>query len=73
MASRKKDPAALRTIGLFTGKTVMEEAAALAEEEAPEQREAGPRDIESEAEECAIRWLGLDAFHEGDDIKVTEC
>lgn len=73
MARKKKDPAELRILGLFTGKTVLEEAEDLArEEDALTTRADGPRDMVGEAEECAIRWLGLDAFHEkGDDIKVA--
>lgn len=71
MASRKKDPAALRTVDMFTGMTKLEEAESALKEEAPELRESGPRDFVAEAEECAVRWLGLDAFHEGDDVKVA--
>lgn len=72
MASRKKpDPAALRTIGIFTGKTPIEEAEALVREEAGNERQAGPRDVVAEAEDCAIRWLGLDVFHHGDDVRVA--
>ncbi len=71
LASRKKDPAALRTLGLFSKQTPLEEASALLADEVQEVRVAGPRDIVAEAEECAVRWLGLDAFHEGDDIKVA--
>jgi hypothetical protein len=72
MAAKKKDPAALRTIGLFTGKTVIEEAEAMAREEEQPERADVPRDLPAEAEECAVRWLGLDAFHDhGDDIKVA--
>lgn len=74
MASKKKDPAALRTIGLFTGRTPLEEAELTLLEEpedVKESREAGERDIVAEAEEGAIRWLGLDVFREGDDIKVA--
>lgn len=75
-ARKKKDPAALRTIDLFTGKTAFEEAEAslVAEAYEEEERDARanvPRDIVSESEECAVKWLGLDAFHEGDDIKVA--
>lgn len=74
MAGRKKkDPASLRTIGLFTGKTPLEEAESLAYEvdELEEAREGGPRDIVRESEDCAVRWLGLDAFAVGDDVKVA--
>ncbi len=72
MASRKKpDPAVLRTIDIFTGRTPLETAEDMAREEASSQRLEGPRDLIHEAEDCAIRWLGLDAFHEGDDIKVA--
>ena len=76
---RKQDPAALRTISLFSGKTVLEEAvqtleddaADLAETEAREQRTGHPFEMVHEAEKTAVRWLGLDAFHEGDDVKVA--
>ena len=74
VAWRKKkiDPAILRTMDLFSGKTILEEAEAIAHEEhEATARQAGPRDIVEEAEECAVRWLGLDAFHEGDDIKIA--
>lgn len=72
MASRKKDPAALRTIGLFTGKTQLEEAEGLLDEEEEQEGQGHqqPRDIVAEAEQAAPRWLGLDVFHEGDDVKV---
>ena len=64
--------AELRTINLFSGKTVLEEAEQIAhEEEAMESRPEGPRDLVTEAEDGAIRWLGMDAFNEGDDVKVA--
>lgn len=80
MGARKKDPAALRTLSLFSGKTPLEEAqslievdaADLAETEARAQRTGHPFEMVHEAEKTAVRWLGLDAFHEGDDIKVLE-
>ena len=72
MASRKKpDPAALRTISFLTGKTPIEEAEDLAREELPDQRDDGARDLVAEGEDAAIRWLGLDAFHEGDDVRIA--
>lgn len=74
MASRKKpDPAALRTLGLFTGKTPTEEAETLLyEPEEPEARSSSdPRAMVEKQEEVAITWLGLDAFHEGDDVRVA--
>ncbi len=71
MASRKKDPAALRTISLFSGKTTLEEAEHELVEEAPEQRSNNPLVMVERSEETAIRWLGLDVFHEGDDVKVA--
>ena len=72
MASRKKpDPAVLRTISLLTGKTPLEEAEDLVREESTETRDPGPRDIVAEGEEAAIRWLGMDVFHEGDDVRVA--
>jgi hypothetical protein len=73
-----KDPAVLRTIDMFSGKTVIEEAEAKLEAEVIEQEEAtaraysDPTAMAEHAEETAIRWLGLDAFHEGDDVKVAE-
>lgn len=69
--AKRKAPAELRTIGLYSGLTPLEEAERLAKEEASEVRPDGPRDIVGEAEDCAIRWLGMDAFHEGDDVKVA--
>lgn len=72
MGSRKKDPAVLRMLDIFTRKTPLETAEDMANEEARSpERPAGPRDLVEEAEEGAIRWLGLDVFHEGDDIKVA--
>ncbi len=71
MGSRKKDPAALRTIGLFTGKTVLEEVEGGLREEAPEHRPSGLRELAAEADENAVTWLGLDAWHEGGDVKVA--
>lgn len=76
---RKQDPAALRTISLFSGKTVLEEAEALLEVDAADlaeteeraQRTGHPFEMVHCAEETAIRWLGLDVFHEGDDVKVA--
>lgn len=80
MASRKKqDPAVLRTVSLFSGKTPLEEAVMLlevdavdlSETEARAQRTGHPFEMVHEAEKTAVRWLGLDAFHEGDDVKVA--
>lgn len=74
MAARKKkaDPAAPRTLGLFSGKTVIEEAEALALEEAPQARNfKNPLEMVEHGEETAVTWLGLDAFHEGDDVRVA--
>jgi hypothetical protein len=69
---KKRSAAELRTIDIFTGKTRLEEAEDMAREEDPMSGAAGgTRDIVLEAEEGAIRWLGLDAFAEGDDIKVA--
>lgn len=74
MAARKKDPAVLRTLGLFTGKTPLEEA--VAELEAPkdapqEERTGNPLAMVERQEETAVRWLGLDVFTEGDDVRVA--
>ncbi len=78
MAARKKPNAASRTIDLFTKKTPLEEIEDQVREEAAATREpsknATPEDptgMVGDAEDAAIRWLGLDAFHEGDDIKVA--
>ncbi len=73
MASRKKpDAATINTIDMFSGKTMLEEKKALDyEEEERDERSDEPRNIVDESEECAIRWLGLDAFHEGDDVQVA--
>ncbi len=75
MAGRKKkpEPAALRTIDMFSGKTMLEEKKSLDyEEEERDERSDEPRNIVEESEDCAIRWLGLDAFHEhGDDVKIA--
>jgi hypothetical protein len=69
---KKIEPAVLRTIGLFNGgKAMLEEAEDLAADEVDAERLDGPRDLVAEAEEGAIRWLGLDAFHTGDDVKVA--
>lgn len=71
VSRKKKDPAQLRTLGLFTGKTPLGEAELELEEIAPEERTGDPRDMVNTAEETAVRWLGLDAFNEGDDVKVA--
>lgn len=73
MAARKRkpDPAVLRTVGLFSGKTVLEEAEQLAAEEEASERTGDPTAMVENAEESAIRWLGQDAFHEGDDVRVA--
>lgn len=72
MASRKKDPAALRTISFLTGKTPLEEASLLLDKEEQDRPPPADRDIVAEAEEAAVRWFGLDAFHQGDDVKLVE-
>ncbi len=71
MARRKPDPAVLRTVSMFTGKTPLEEAEDFAREEDDTERPDTPRDMVTEAEDCSIRWLGLDVFHEGDDVRVA--
>lgn len=71
MVSRKKAHAELRTLGLFTGKTVLEEAEDALREEEAEQKTGDPTAMVEAAESAAIRWLGMDAFHEGDDVKVA--
>ena len=71
--SARKAQAALRTIGLFSGKTTLEEAEGLLDVEDHGDRRPPPvRDIVSEAEELAVRWLGVEVSHEGDDIKIAE-
>ena len=72
MAARKKSPAALRKLSLFSGKTVLEEAEQQLHEETEQiARDKNPLAIVEHAEETAIRWLGLDAFHTGDDVKLA--
>ena len=72
MSRKKPDPAALRTISFLTGLTPIEEAEALVRDVATEERPDGPRDLIAEGEDAAIRWLGLDVFHQGDDVRVAE-
>lgn len=78
MASKKKVPADLRTIDMFSGRTKLDEikekeqaAEEVVEEEERTAKAEDLRTLAEKAEDCAIRWLGLDAFHEGDDIKVA--
>ena len=71
MTRKKRDPAQLRTLGLFSGMTPLEEAERELHEEAGDVRSDEPRDLSADAESTAIRWLGSDVFHEGDDIKVA--
>ena len=77
MAS-KKVPADLRTVDMFSGRTrldeIKEKEQAAEEEIVEEERTAKAEDLRTlpeKAKDCAIRWLELDAFHEGDDIKVA--
>ena len=77
MAS-KKIPADLRTIDMFSGRTTLDDlrereqaAEALLEEEERTASVEDNRTLPERAEDTAIRWLGLDAFHEGDDVKVA--
>jgi hypothetical protein len=72
MGRRKVDPAILRTVDLFTGKTPLEEAEHIAlEEEDRTERIGDPLALVERAESTAVTWLGLDVFHEGDDVKVA--
>lgn len=78
MASKKKVSVDLRTIDMFSGRTKLDELKekeqAAEEEIVEEERTAkaiDERSVVEQVEGCAIRWLGLDAFHEGDDIKVA--
>jgi len=78
MASKKKVPADLRTIDMFSGRTKLDEikekeqaAEEVIEEEERTATVADDRTLSERAEDTAIRWLGLDAFHEGDDVKVA--
>lgn len=76
MAGRKRkvSPAELRTVDMFTGKTPIEAAEEMLREEEPEIRDTSgraPTEIVEMAEDAAIRWLGMDCFHEGDDIKIA--
>jgi hypothetical protein len=69
-----KDPAALRTLSLFSGKTALEEAELElqgAELLPSEEKTGDPLAMVERQERTAITWLGLDAFHEGDDIRVA--
>lgn len=68
---RKKSHAIERTISLFSGKTRQEEVEDMVREEETETRSSEARDIVAEAERGNVRWLGLDAFHEGDDIRIA--
>lgn len=74
---KKPTSAALRTIDLFSRKTKIEEVEdQLREEEIQEEERTAraysdPTAMAEHAEETAIRWLGLDSFHEGDDVKVA--
>jgi hypothetical protein len=62
----------MRTPDLFTGKTKLEEIEALAlEEHVPVVRISDPTAIADQAQKTAVRWLGLDAFHEGDDVALA--
>lgn len=76
MASRKKAPADMRTIDIFTGKTKLEEVEDMLVEEDEFAKPANdaPKDRSDptfEQEETAIRWLGLDGFNVGDDCRVA--
>jgi hypothetical protein len=58
---------------MFTGRTALEEASTLLEAEDHGDRKPPPvRDIVHEAEELAVRWLGMEQHHDGDDIKIAE-
>jgi hypothetical protein len=74
MASRKKPPAEVRTIGLFTGLTPLEEAeqAALEEDPFAPKEEPVSRTLISN-DETAVRWLGEDFSEEllGDGVRVA--
>lgn len=75
MAARKKKlPADMRTIDLFTGKTKVEEVEDMVAEEAandaPKNRLEGNERFEQE--ESAIKWLGVDSFDvAGDDLRIA--
>jgi hypothetical protein len=56
---------------MFTGRTALEQVSDELQESAPQERDSSPRDLVAEGEDCAVRWLGMDVFHEGDDIKVA--
>jgi len=78
MASKKKVSADLRTVDMFSGRTKLDEikekeqaAEEIIEEEERTASVEDTRTLPERAEDTAIRWLGLDAFHEGDDIKVA--
>ncbi len=72
MGRKKVDPAVLRTVDMFTGKTTLEAAEHMAlEDEDRTERIGDPLALVERAEHAAVRWLGLDVFHEGDDVKVA--
>lgn len=62
----------MRTPDMFTGKTKLEEIEDMAlEEQVPVVRASDPAAIAEQAQKSAVRWLGLDAFHEGDDVALA--
>jgi hypothetical protein len=62
----------MRTPDLFTGKTKLEEIEDMVvEEQEPVVRASDPTAIADQAQKAAVRWLGLDAFHEGDDVALA--
>jgi hypothetical protein len=70
---RKIEPAVLRTLGIFTGLTPIEEAEReLAEETAPNELKDRSYDgAKQGAIRDAILWLGMDMFEDGDDIMLA--
>ncbi len=75
MASRKKAPADLRTVDMFTGRTKLEETRAIPEaspeDEVREETEVTTMSLAEKADNCAIRWLGDDGPPKGDDVKLA--
>jgi hypothetical protein len=68
----KRARADLRTPDMFTGKTKLEEVEDMVhEEQASQIRRGDPTAIADNARKSAVRWLGLDAFHEGDDVNLA--
>lgn len=74
MAGRKRkiEPAVLRTLGIFTGLTPIEEAEReLREEAASEVKDRSYDASKQGAIRDTIQWLGMDMFEDGDDVMLA--